>query len=479
MKRKPFRIVLGSGVLGVLCTLLFFTPLHAFKQCQGTCRRTFYYKIKTITFDSITSGGQTVGKDDKNYENLVKEVDKRSMREDLKADLEKNGDATVECPKKNCTCAVKTPKWSDDDKKGTNKGSDSHSVTGHYAGTNQDYTWNFTVEYTAKQAVNGSCTGDDGDVSYTVPQDETAMTNLLPQGAVFAFAQVEQSSTIEVEEAGYAVVATADVVKTRRVNPGDKLDASTTSSIMFDGGTGMVVKVLEKTAPLTALVGLVPLLDQERSHPLPLNNGEFTTFIGSNKPFATPAISIDNVNKTPDATHAIVLNHDGGRVGQICTFKGVQLQTNTNLEVRTLDNNGAIVEQQKVTGGVLDGTPKVSFNKSVYKAGEKGTLQISNQENYQKVAETTRFNATGNVANRQIRLVPLTNDLKGLPATTSFKTTSLGFQTTHAGEARVAVYMPMAVPPRKKQPNRTEKNAALEESNNTFTQWLTKVGGTE
>lgn len=103
--------MLGSGVLGVLCTLVFFTPLHAFKQCQGTCQRTFYYKIKTITFDSITSGGQAIGKDDKNYENLVKEVDKQSMREDLKADLEKNGDATVECPKKQCTCTVKAPKW--------------------------------------------------------------------------------------------------------------------------------------------------------------------------------------------------------------------------------------------------------------------------------------------------------------------------------------------------------------------------------
>ena len=77
---------------------------------------------------------------------------------------------------------------------------------------------------------------------------------------------------------------------------------------------------------------------------------------------------------------------------------------------------------------------------------EKGELLVGNQENYQKVLSMTRFGGASNLANEPIRLIPL-SDVKGLPAETPFRTTTLHFVTVHPGEARVAVCFPRAVPP--------------------------------
>jgi len=292
----------------------------------------------------------------------------------------------------------------------------------------------------------------------------------LPEGAIFATADVEPNQTIEVQEPGYALIATAEVVSVKRVNPGDHLDPQTTKSIHFDSGTGMLVHLVEKLEiPLEATVGLIPLLTEDHSKPLPVYNNGTTMYVGSDQPFQSSAISIDNVNKIPDKVHAVILNLNGQRVGELSSFSGLQMQPTSQLAVRTLDSGGATLREGRTTGGVLDGTPHVSFSKPDYKPGETGRLLIGNQENYLKLSEMTKFGASDALRNELIHLVPL-SDIEGLPPTAPFGTQSLSFRAVHPGQARVAVYFPRAVPP--KQVSNPGDNEVLKQSNAAVTDWL-------
>ena len=296
----------------------------------------------------------------------------------------------------------------------------------------------------------------------------------LPEGAVYATASVDPDTTIEVQQPGYAVLVTADVVSTKRVKPGDHLDSKTTTSVAFDDGTGMILDTVKQAStPLVATVGLTSLFSKEHPQPLPLQNGSATLCVSSDKPFATPALAIDNVNKLPEITHAVFLNPNGGKVGALATFKGIPGSQSGNIAVRTLDDKGSTLQERKLEGGVLDGSPKASFDKPTYKAGERGQLLIQNQENYQKCMQITRFRGAGNLSREPIRLIPL-SDVKGLPPETPFSTTNLKFQTTHAGEARVAVIFPRMLPP--KPVENPGSDEGLKQANSIFQAWLKQIG---
>lgn len=295
----------------------------------------------------------------------------------------------------------------------------------------------------------------------------------LPEGAIYATATVEPDSGIQIEQPGYAVIATADVVTAKRVNPGDHLDAKTISSIAFDDGTGLIIKTLKKSSvPLEATVGSTSLLTPDHPQPLPLQNGSSTVYVGSDKPFVTPAVAINNVNKLPETTHAVVLNSNGEKVGALATFKGLPGNPSGNITIRTLDSSGSTLQQGNVAGGSLNATPMANFDKPVYKAGEKGRLLIQNQSNYQAGIAMTRFGGAANLSREPIRIIPL-SDITGLPAEAPFATTSLNCQAVHAGEARVAVIFPRALPPKLVQnPGNDE---GLKRANAAFQAWLSQV----
>ena len=296
----------------------------------------------------------------------------------------------------------------------------------------------------------------------------------LPEGAVYATATVDPDTTIEVQQPGYAVVVTADVVSSKRVQPGDHLDARITSSVAFDDGTGMILDTAKQAStPLTATVGRTSLFSLDHAQALPLQNNSATLCVSSDKPFATPALAIDNVNKLPNTVHAVFLNPNGEKVGVLATFTGIQRSPSGNIVVRTLDDKGSTLQERKLEGGVLDSSPKASFDKPTYKAGEKGQLLIGNQENYQKGMQITRFGGAANLSREPIRLIPL-SDVKGLPPETPFGTTNLNFQTTHAGEARVAVIFPRMLPP--KPVENPGNNEELKHANSVFQAWLKQVG---
>jgi len=127
------------------------------------------------------------------------------------------------------------------------------------------------------------------------------------------------------------------------------------------------------------------------------------------------------------------------------------------------------LKQAKITGGALDGSPMAAFNKPSYKPGEKGTLVIGNQENYQKMVEMTRFGGGAKVPDEPIRIIPL-SDVRGLPAEAPFGTTRLSFVAVHPGRAQVAVYFPRAVPP--KPVADAGNNQVLKQSSAKFEEWL-------
>jgi hypothetical protein len=318
-----------------------------------------------------------------------------------------------------------------------------------------------------------ACTGSE--TSSTQPPNVTlADSQRLPAGAVFASASVTPDSTIEIMQPGYALVAMADVVSVKRVNPGDHLDAKTTSSIHFDDGTGLLInKVTKIGAPIAATVGLVSLISHDSPHPVPVNNGSTTMYVGSDQPFANAAIAVNNQNKLPDVTYAACLNQKGERTGQLSAFKNLQVQPGSAIAIRKLDNNGTILQETKLGAGVLDGTPKISFDKATYKPGQRGQLLIENQDNYKKLLDDTRFGGAEKLASEVIRIVPL-SDVKGLPSQTPYGTTSLSFEAVHPGQARVAVIMPGAVPP--KPVANPGNDEGLKQANAAFEQWRSQFG---
>src|SRR5579885_684777 len=112
MNKLIRSILLGFSVVSVLLLSAYFLPLHAApKKCTGSCKRTFYYKIKKVTPTSISdSNGNAVTKDDKNYDNLVKEFSNRNIGVDLRNELETTGKIIDAC-KKGCTCKINKPTW--------------------------------------------------------------------------------------------------------------------------------------------------------------------------------------------------------------------------------------------------------------------------------------------------------------------------------------------------------------------------------
>lgn len=314
-------------------------------------------------------------------------------------------------------------------------------------------------------------------VSFSGAVEPAAIASVpqLPEGMIFATAEVTADTAIEVEQPGYAIIATADVVTSKRVNPGDHLDANTTSSVAFDDGTGMLISVLKRAQrPIEATVGLVPLLLEHPSHPiqLPLNNGRVTAFVGSDHPFTNPAIAIDNVNKVPEKTSAIFLDRKGNKVGQVATFNGLKASPTSKISIRTLDDAGNTVREQPVEGGVLDGAPTVSFDKPVYKAGDKGVLTIGNQKSYQSLVEMTRYGGGTSLPHEPIRILQIAN-VKGLPEAVPFGTSKLNFEVVHPGQAKVGVIMPQLAPPR---PVASPGNdPELKRANETFNNWLSSL----
>jgi hypothetical protein len=129
-------------------------------KCQGTtCGGRVYYKIKgTPTVTSITDSatGATVDAGEL-HNKLITEIGHQQLAEDLKASLQKSGYVTQACAQ-GCQCDCKPPKWSDDDKKGKNSGTDSVSATlkANTLGSG-NYNVTFQVNYTAMQVVSGKC----------------------------------------------------------------------------------------------------------------------------------------------------------------------------------------------------------------------------------------------------------------------------------------------------------------------------------
>jgi hypothetical protein len=316
----------------------------------------------------------------------------------------------------------------------------------------------------------------------------------LPPGAVFATADVTSDQSIQADQPGYAVVASAGVESVKRVNPGDVFSAGSLVSMVFDTGVGMLINHLTKPAPpdsgtagsapppvsatpppvsatrppVSATVGSTPLTEQDQPNPLPVNNGKATVFVGSTQPFETPAIATETVTRTPDTTYAVVLNNTGQKVGQLSDYSGLPANSNA-VRIVTEDANGATLNQAKVAGGELNGTPTARFNKATYQAGESGTLELGNFDNYKKMVALTKFGGAANLTEQPIRLVPI-SDVTGLPAETPYGTTKLSFVTTNPGQAQVAVYFPESAPP--KPVANPGSSDVLKQADTQFSTWL-------
>src|SRR5262249_51558009 len=160
------------------------------------------------------------------------------------------------------------------------------------AGGKVTYNWKFT--YKGSKKVDGKCKPDPTATTGQVK----ATPELLPEGAMFATATVSPDTTIEVQQPGYAIIVTAEVLGKKRVNLGDKLNAGSTSSIGFDDGTGVVVekpkngdtgKLLAIGGGIAATIGSVALLDRGHPQALPIQNGSATMYVAADQPFSTPA----------------------------------------------------------------------------------------------------------------------------------------------------------------------------------------------
>ena len=267
----------------------------------------------------------------------------------------------------------------------------------------------------------------------------------LPDGAIYATATVSPDTRIRILEEGEAVVATADVVEIRRVKPGDVLEASKTSSVHFKSGTGMLI-LAGAVAGLIATSGSSNITHPEHSAGLPVYNGTSTLFVGSNRPFAGAGIGPANGPAVPGLPHAEFLDPSGAKVGELATFDGLNPSEAVDLHVRTMDSMGDTVDEKKVGGGSLDGTPVVAFDRPVYKAGEKGVLRISNQANYSKLIDMTRFGGAANLAQQPIQLIGSGN--VKLPGQVPFQSGQIPVQVKQAGQATAMVIMPRSVPPR-------------------------------
>ena len=274
--------------------------------------------------------------------------------------------------------------------------------------------------------------------------------SLLPEGAVYATAAVDSDGSVEVQEPGYAIMAQAEVLTAKRVDPGERLPASTLRALAFDDGHGLIFDGARRDDPVTASCGHDSVLSAD--HPLPLYNDSVTSYVGSDRPFSSAAIAGDGVNHMASHTDAIVRNARGEKVGEFSTFTGVK---GKDLAVRTLDENGATLREAPVHGGALDGTPLVTFDRPTYKQGEKGSLLIGNQLGFRRFVEATRFGGARGLESERIRLVNVA-DVRGVPPDVAYGTSRVDFVAGRAGEAHVAVVMPRSVPPQRSSDSQNE-----------------------
>jgi len=296
----------------------------------------------------------------------------------------------------------------------------------------------------------------------------------LPAGAVYASAVVEPDTKIDVQAPGYALVANAEVVTMQRVQRGDRLDAGKTLSIQFDDGTGILVETAKTVAAFAVTSGLESLLDPHHASGLPICRDSATLFVGSQQPFASPALAIKGVNKLPDTTQAVFVRPGGHKVGALCTFRGLPAGEQAQMAVRVLDDSGATLQEGRIKGGCMDGTPRISFDRPVYHTGDAGELRIDNLDNYKKVLERTRFGA-GQDLERQTMQIECSPNIRGLPTQAPFGTRRLRFHTTATGDVHVSVILPMLVSP---QPFRSEEgtrdtNARMASA--AFAEWLAEA----
>lgn len=277
-----------------------------------------------------------------------------------------------------------------------------------------------------------------------VPRDAgaVAQTEVLDEGTVYATALVEPDMTIEIREPGYALIAnaTTDVIEEVAVKPGDTLPAESTRSVKFDDGTGFVTQLVPHLPDLQAMVGQTPVLSTSGHDALPILNGSVTMFVGSANPFHSIAIGNEQRSIPPAKVHAEF--HKGGEtVGSFAQFEGLKADAlRSGVRIWTLDASGRWIREGKVPGGVLDGSLRVRFDRPAYRAGEKGTLHIENQGNYQRVMSQSRFGSTQQLLPEEMK-IDWSRNLKG-PTKVPGDTAAVPFTAIEPGKAGAAVSVP-------------------------------------
>lgn len=298
--------------------------------------------------------------------------------------------------------------------------------------------------------------------SRTVPGSQR-----LPAGSLYATAVVEPDTQVEINQPGYALVAEGEVIQLQRVKPGDKLRAGDTSSVAFDDGTGLMVetKPAATLLPIAVTAGGVLLNGGRHSSGLPVFNGGTTVCVSGSQPFSSVALGAGKTVVTPASVPASMVDASGKTVGQLCTFAGIDPHA---VDVTTRDAAGA-AQQTVHLQPQVDGTPRVSFDKSVYRAGERGVLRIDNQEQYRQLVETTRFGGSHDLPGSPI-FVSGSPNATGLPGAAPFGVRTLPFVASQPGKVDAGVVLPFMVPP---QPVGTTPSdqPALRAANGAFSSW--------
>jgi hypothetical protein len=155
-------------------------------------------------------------------------------------------------------------------------------------------------------------------------------------------------------------------------------------------------------------------------------------------------------------------------VGELSHYTNIKYSPGAGYKIAIEDPQGAILNQASVSGGAFDGSAGTAFNKSDYRPHEKGTLILSNQENYLKMYRLTRYGGDSKIAQMPIRIQPV-SDIQGLPSETPLSTKRLPFLAVHPGEVKAIVYFPGAQPPSELVPS---DDKFLQESKASFDQWL-------
>lgn len=293
----------------------------------------------------------------------------------------------------------------------------------------------------------------------------------LPQGSLFATATVVPETQVEIRQPGNALVATAEVVEVRRVQPGDRIRAGDLSSVQFDDGTGLIVDSRPSSAmlvPLAVTAGIALLNDPHRPSGLPVFNGSSTVCATSKSPFSSLALVAKSSSLAPSATQAVFLNPAGERVGQMATFGGLKASDCARASIRTLDAAGATTHEARLGAVALDGTPTVSFDRPVYSAGQGGQLKILNQDNYAKVLDATRFGGCSDIGGSPV-YVSGSENAQGLASQAPFGTASLPFTALRPGAISVGVVMPKMIPPQ--PPGQGADSPSAKEAAKAYSNW--------